>query len=346
MQDAEPLGGQWNCDADNRKGFPKSGPGVIPEPLGFAPDAITQQVFREVEQHFPNHPGSLTQFRWAVTREQALQGLNQFIAERLVQFGPYQDAMWSATPFGWHALLSTSLNLHLIDPLEVVRAAEHAFHQQGLSLATVEGFIRQVMGWREFVRGVYWLEMPGLKQANHFEHQRPLPAWYWTANTHMACMRETIGQTLEFGYAHHIQRLMVTGQFTVLAQIEPQQVTHWYLAMYVDAVEWVELPNTAGMALFANGGKFTSKPYIASGQYIKRMSNYCTGCRYQPELRSGPQACPVTTLFWNFLDQHLATLSKNPRTALMAKNIQRLSDDERAAIREHALVILNNLDAV
>ncbi len=342
----EPLGGQWNFDADNRKAYPKTGPGEIAPPAMFAPDATTLEVFKLVEQHFPDHPGSLDHFMWPVTRAQALKALDQFVQTRLPRFGDHQDAMWTNTPFGWHSLVSTSLNLHLISPQEVIAAAEKSFINNGLALAGVEGFIRQVLGWREFIRGVYWLDMPQMKTANHYGHQRALPKWYWTGETKMACMKDSIGSTLKHGYAHHIQRLMVTGQFGVLAEIRPQEVCDWYLAVYVDAIEWVELPNTAGMALFANGGRFTSKPYIASGQYVNRMSNYCKGCAYKPEQRVGPDACPMTTLYWHFLDKHEASLMKNPRTSLMAKNITRLSADERLAIQHRATELLDNLDAL
>ena len=252
--------------------------------------------------------------------------------------------MWTGLDFGWHALLSSSLNLKLLHPLEVIHAAEAALHQRGLPLASVEGFIRQVLGWREFIRGVYFLDMPGLKEANHYGHENPLPAWYWTGKTQMNCMRQCISQTLANGYSHHIQRLMVTGMFGVTAQISPQQLCDWYLAVYVDAVEWVELPNTAGMALFANGGRFTSKPYVASGAYVKRMSNYCGDCSYKPDTRSGPQACPMTVLYWNFLDSHETSFSGNPRTALMVKNLQRIAPEERQAIRDSAAAMLKNLD--
>ncbi len=341
---SEPEGGQWNYDAENRSGFPKAGPGLIPDPEFFEPDDITRAVMQTVERLFPDHPGELKNFKWPVTRAQALLALNCFIESRLTDFGTYQDAMWTHTPFGWHALLSTSLNLHLISPLEVIAAAEQAYRDSAVSLASAEGFIRQVLGWREFIRGVYWLDMPAMATDNFFNHQRPLPAWFWNGQTQMACMRETVGQTLQHGYAHHIQRLMVTGNFSLLAQLQPEAVSHWYLAVYVDAVEWVELPNVAGMALFANGGRFTSKPYIASGAYTKRMSNYCKGCRYDPAKRVGADACPVTTLYWNFLDTHEAMLMGNPRTALMAKNIQRLSPEERTAIKSQAQQVLNQLD--
>ena len=340
----EPLGGQWNFDADNRKSFGKTGPQQVPQPPTYPPDQITQEVIALVNQHFADHPGRLDTFNWPTSRAQALHALQDFIDRRLPQFGPHEDAMWTGLAFGWHSLLSSSLNLKLISPLEVVQAAEQAYLSKGLDLASVEGFIRQILGWREFMRGVYFLDMPGLKTANHYDHQNSLPQWYWTGKTHMNCMRQCVTQTLDNGYSHHIQRLMVTGMFGVTAQINPQQICDWYLAVYVDAVEWVELPNTAGMALFANGGRFTSKPYVASGAYVKRMSNYCTGCKYTPEARTGELACPMTTLYWNFLDQHEASFAGNPRTALMVKNLQRMTSDERSSVRERAAEMLAHLD--
>lgn len=346
MDGAKPIGGQWNFDADNRKSFGKAGPQNVPRPLVFEQDQITRDVIALVKQRFSKHPGPLDSFNWPVTRAQALTALDDFITHRLPHFGNHQDAMWTHLDFGWHALLSSSLNLKLLNPLEVVQAAEWAYHARGLDLASVEGFIRQVLGWREFIRGVYYLDMPELKTANHFGHTNALPAWYWTGDTKMNCMRQCINQTLSNGYSHHIQRLMVTGMFGVTAQINPQQLCDWYLAVYVDAVEWVELPNTAGMALFANGGRFTSKPYIASGAYVKRMSNYCKDCRYEPETRVGPSACPMTTLFWNFLAQHETTFSSNPRTALMVKNLQRMLPDERAQVQARAAEMLADLSAL
>ncbi|WP_326939291.1 cryptochrome/photolyase family protein [Actimicrobium sp. GrIS 1.19] len=347
MDDGQPAGGEWNYDAENRSGFPKrTGPGAIPAPAHCLPDALTREVIALVEAEFSDHPGSTADFIWPVDRAQALVALERFIETRLVGFGAWQDAMWTDTPFGWHALLSTSLNLHLLSPAEVIGAAETAYRDGRVALASAEGFIRQILGWREFIRGVYWLDMPAMKQANHYDHQRPLPAFYWTGQTGMACIKAAVMQTLQFGYAHHIQRLMVTGNFALLAQLAPREVTDWYLAVYVDAVEWVELPNTAGMALHALGKRFTSKPYIASGAYIHRQSNYCQGCKYDPAQRTGPAACPFTTLYWNFLDQHEAELAGNPRTALMAKNVTRLSPDERASIRTLAAQMLSAPDAL
>ncbi len=344
MKDGQPAGGQWNYDAENRKGFGRSGPQQVPRPPVFAQDGITRDVIALVERQFAGHPGELQRFNWPVTRAQALEALADFVEHRLPHFGVHQDAMWTNLDFGWHALLSSSLNLKLLNPLEVIHAAEQAWRERGLDLASVEGFIRQVLGWREFMRGVYFLDMPALKSDNHFGHQQPLPAWYWTGDTRMNCMRQCISQTLANGYSHHIQRLMVTGMFGITAEIQPQALCDWYLAVYVDAVEWVELPNTAGMALFANGGRFTSKPYVASGAYVKRMSNYCSGCSYEPGTRTGPRACPMTTLYWNFLDRHEPALAANPRTALMVKNLQRMSAEERRAVQARAAQMLAALD--
>lgn len=346
MDGKEPVGGQWNFDADNRSAFPKSGPGDITPHSMFAPDAITQAVIQEVQSLLPDNPGELTSFAWPVTPAQAQQAMAHFIEHRLPSFGPYQDAMWTDTPFGWHSLLAAAINLHMLDPREVIAAAEEAYQQGKVDLPSVEGFIRQILGWREFMRGVYWLDMPAMRQANHLQADQALPKWFWTGDTHMNCMKQSIGQTLQHAYAHHIQRLMVIGNFALLAGLSPQQVEDWFLAVYVDAVEWVELPNVAGMALFANGGRFTSKPYIASGAYIKRMSNYCQGCKYRPDQKTGDTACPFTTLYWDFIARHEPMLAGNPRTALMAKNWQRQDESAQAVIRETAQSMLHNLDTL
>ena len=344
--DGNPEGGQWNFDQDNRKPYPKKGPGMIEEPIFFEPDAITQEVIDLVKKTYTKHPGSLEVFRWPVSREQALEALHYFVEYRLRNFGVYQDAMWTDTPYGWHSILSSSLNLKLLNPREVIAAVIHAWKKYDLDLSTVEGFIRQILGWREFVRGMYYLDMPGMAQDNYYQHQRALPDWYWSGKTNMACMKDAIGQTLKYGYAHHIQRLMVTGNFALLAEILPSAVCDWYLAIYVDAIEWVELPNTAGMALFANGGRFTSKPYIASGAYIKRMSNYCNSCQYKPEVRFGETACPMTTLYWNFLIKHRIQFEASPRTRLMTANLKRISDEDQQSIVKHAKHLLNQLDTL
>jgi deoxyribodipyrimidine photolyase-related protein len=351
MQGAQPEGGDWNYDHENRKSFGKRGPQGIPSSPKFAIDSITHEVFAEVEHHFAEHPGSLAHFCWPVTRAQALDFLNTFIDHKLADFGMHQDAMWQGGEhpqhaFLWHSLLASSLNLKLLNPREVIQAAEQAYRKNKLSLASVEGFIRQILGWREFIRGVYWLDMPAMATSNYYEHHRQLPSWYWTGNTHMNCMRQTISQTLQYGYAHHIQRLMVTGMFGLLAEIAPNQVEDWYLAVYVDAVEWVELPNVAGMALYANGGRFTSKPYVASGAYIQRMSNYCQGCRYKPDIKTGAQACPVTSLYWHFLIKHYDEFARNPRTALMVKHVDKMTDEQRNSITDYAQGLLAQLDGL
>lgn len=350
MDGAQPIGGQWNYDVENRHAFGKQGPIDVPETLSFPPDDITHEVFADVEAFFPEHPGRLMQFCWPVTREEALRLLAQFVDEKLADFGPHQDAMWQSTssypPFFWHSVLSSSLNLKLLSPSEVIEAALRAFNQHHLPLSSVEGFIRQILGWREFIRGVYWRDMPQLAEQNYFGHTRALPAFYWTGQTHMNCVRQTVLQTLEWGYAHHIQRLMVTGLFGLLAEIRPAELEDWYLAVYVDAVEWVELPNTIGMALYANGGTFTSKPYVASGAYIKKMSNYCANCRYKPDIKTGPQACPFNTLYWAFLIKHYDLLASNPRTSLMVKHVERMSGSEKTAIVEFADTRLVNLEAL
>ncbi len=343
-QEGNPEGGQWNFDENNRKPFSKKGPGLITPLMEFSKDQITLEVIDYVNRTYPDHPGSLDDFNWPVTRDQALEALTDFVENRLANFGVYQDAMWTNTPFAWHSVLSAALNLKLLNPREVIERVVTAWKKDNHDLATVEGFIRQILGWREFVRGIYYLDMPKLGTDNFYKHSNALPKWYWDGQCHMNCMKDAVGQTLKYGYAHHIQRLMVTGNFALLAEILPQKVCEWYLAIYVDAIEWVELPNTAGMALFANGGRFTSKPYIASGAYIKRMSNYCAGCRYKPEVRFGEEACPMTTLYWNFLIKHQKQFDSNPRTRLMTANLKKISDKDQVAIEKHAKVLLNNLD--
>ena len=344
MDGDQPAGGTWNFDHENRKAFGAKGPSGLPVCARTAPDALTTRVMALVERQFPDHPGSLARFDWPVTREDALGALQDFIRERLPRYGDHQDAMWAGEPYLFHSLISSALNLKLLDPREVIAAAE-AHWRAGLApLAAVEGFIRQVLGWREFIRGVYWLDMPGMAEANEFGHERPLPSWFWTGQTRMNCMREVIGTTLAHGYAHHIQRLMITGLFGLTAEIRPKEVAAWYLAAYVDAVEWVELPNVMGMALFANGGRFTSKPYAASGAYVKRMSNYCKACCYKADQRTGPEACPLTQLYWNFIDRHHVRLAAEPRTALMAKNLERIPGEERRQIRAESALRLARLE--
>ena len=336
MQGGQPEGGQWNFDEDNRGTFGREGPGSVPARAAFEPDAITREVIALVQARFSTHPGGLDGFAWPVTREQALLALQRFITERLPCFGRFQDAMWPGEPWLYHAHLSAALNLKLLNPREVVDAAVMAHRGGAAPLASVEGFVRQILGWREYVRGVYWTRMPGYAALNALDAQEDLPAWYWTGATDMACLRDAITQTLQHGYAHHIQRLMVTGLFALMFGVQPQQVHAWYLAVYVDAVEWVELPNTLGMSQYADGGLMASKPYVATGKYIQRMSPYCRGCRYDPAQRVGDTACPFTTLYWDFLMTHEATLAGNPRMVFQVKNVARLNDEQKQAIRERA----------
>jgi deoxyribodipyrimidine photolyase-related protein len=336
MDGDQPIGGAWNFDKANRKAFGKQGPGLLPEPLGFAPDAITEAVIALVQRRFPRAPGRLDGFDWPVTSAQAQAALDDFIDHRLATFGPYQDALWTGQPYLYHARLSAALNLKLIDPRRVIEQAVAAYHAGRAPIASVEGFVRQILGWREYVRGIYWREMPDYLERNALAAEQPLPAYYWSAETEAVCLRETIGQVLEHGYAHHIQRLMVTGLYALLLGVQPRAVHHWYLAMFVDAVEWVEAPNTLGMSQFADGGLLASKPYVASGAYIQRMSNYCDQCRFDPKQAVGETACPFTTLFWDFLARHKGRFASHPRTALMWRNLERIEPDRLRAIRAQA----------
>ncbi len=336
MEGTEPAGGKWNYDKENRKSFPKSGPGDLSAPRAFPPDVITMEVLALVEEAFPGHPGDLATFDWPVTPDDARAALDDFIQHRLGAFGDYQDAMWTGEPWLCHSRLSAALNLKLLDPREACEAAIGAHRSGGAPLAAVEGFVRQILGWREYVRGLYWMHMPDYLDLNALGAGNKLPGIYWTGDTEFTCLRESLGQTLRFGYAHHIQRLMVTGLFAMLYGVRPKEIHEWYLAVYVDAVEWVELPNVAGMSQWADGGIMASKPYAATGKYIQRMSNYCRQCPRDPKVRTGDRACPFTTLYWDFLLQHQGTLSRNQRMSLQVRNLQRLSDGEKDEIRSAA----------
>ena len=336
MVDGEPAGGAWNFDADNRGAFPKGGPGRLPAPRRFPPDAVTRGVIELVTRRFGDHPGSLASFDWPVTPEQAREALDDFLTHRLANFGRYQDAIWTGEPWLYHSRLAAAMNLKLLDPRDVVAGAERAWREGRVPIEAAEGFIRQIIGWREYVRGVYWHFMPEYETRNALGANLPLPAFYWTAATEMNCLRDALSQTLTHGYAHHIQRLMVTGLFAMLAGVRPQEVHRWYLAVYVDAVEWVELPNTLGMSQFADGGVMASKPYCASGAYIERMSNACRGCRFEPKQATGPGACPFTTLYWDFLARHEALLKSNPRMTMQLKNVGKKDAAELRAIRRQA----------
>lgn len=335
----QPAGGRWNFDADNRHAFDsRTGPPPVPAPRRFAPDALTQEVIALVRRHFATHPGALDDFDWPLTREQALAALDDFISHRLADFGRWQDALWPAQPWLWHSRLAAALNLKLLHPREVVAAAEAAWRAGRVPLASAEGFIRQILGWREYVRGIYWTQMPGYADANALQAHAPLPAFFWHGDTDMTCLRDALTQTLRLGYAHHIQRLMVIGLYALLLGVQPRRISDWFLAVYVDAVEWVELPNVIGMGQFADGGVMASKPYIASGKYIERMSagRFCAACRYDPAQRTGERACPYTTLYWDFLLRHEALLAANPRTVMQVNNLSRVDEAERQAIRTQA----------
>ena len=344
MDGDSPVGGDWNYDSDNRKSFGKDGPQDVPPSHNSTVDKTTREVLDLVARRFPDHPGELQQFNWPVTPQQAKNVLDDFIKNRLPNFGKYQDAMWSDEPLLYHSRISAALNLKLLDPRDAVSAAEDAYREGRAPLNSVEGFIRQILGWREYVRGIYWLCMPEYLERNELKADRPLPKFYWNAETDMECLKQAIGQTLEHGYAHHIQRLMVTGLFALLWGVNPREVHQWYLAVYVDAVEWVELPNSLGMSQYADGGVMASKPYVATGKYIQRMSNYCDGCRYDPAEASGAGACPFTTLYWDFLMRHAKKLGKNNRMTMQLKNLERKNSGERAAISRRANELRDSLD--
>jgi len=328
--DGDPVGGEWNFDKENRETFKKAP--TTPRVYTPEPDDVTKEVFALVEERFPDAPGSLEGFRWAYTRDRALRALRDFIEHRLPRFGTYQDAMWTGEPFLNHSLLSTALNLKLLNPREVVAPAIEAYEAGDAPINSVEGFVRQLIGWREFIRGVYWLEGPGYGERNELEHEGALPELYWSGETDMACMRESVGQVLDHGYGHHIQRLMVTGNFALIAGVRPREVADWYLGMYVDGVDWVTTPNTIGMALHADAGVVGAKPYSASGKYIKRMSNYCDSCAYHVKQRSGEGACPFNVFYWDFLIRHRERFSSNRRMAMILKNVDRMKEDERVEI--------------
>ena len=342
MQGPDPEGGRWNFDRDNRR--PAKADFFMTRPPRVAPDEITLDVIRTIAEMFPDNIGDLEPFWFAATRADAEVALEHFIAHSLPRFGDYQDAMLDGEPFLYHSVISPHINVGLLDPLDVCRRVEAAYRAGKAPLNAAEGFIRQIIGWREYVRGIYWLKMPGYANANTFTHDRPVPEFYWTARTSMACVRAAVGQTIKEAYSHHIQRLMVTGNFALLAGISPQALHEWYLAVYADAFEWVELPNTIGMSQFADGGLLASKPYVASGAYIARMSNYCAGCSYDVKDATGPKACPFNSLYWAFLLRHRDRLEQNPRMAQMYRTWERMDGDKRVAILKRAELVLTSLD--
>jgi deoxyribodipyrimidine photolyase-related protein len=338
MQDGEPVGGGWNFDAENRKALPKGA--RVPDIPDFPPDAITQDVMALVKRRFPNHVGSADGFALPVTGGQARRALQDFITHRLPDFGDWQDAMKTGAPVLYHALISTSLNLGLLAPQEICEAAEQAWKDGHARLNAVEGFIRQILGWREYMRGLYWLHMPAFAAKNHFNAKQPLPGFYWTGRTGMNCLHHAVTDTIENAYAHHIQRLMITGNFALLAGLDPDEVDDWYMVVYADAYQWVEMPNTRGMALFADGGIVGSKPYAASGAYINRMSDYCTTCSYDVKDAVGARACPFNFLYWDFFARHEKSLAGNIRLAMPLKTLSRMDPTKVAAMRRNAAAFL------
>ena len=341
MDGDEPAGGCWNFDAENRK--PAKADLFMPRPPVFEPDGVTQEVLALVGARFGDHFGDLAPFAFAVTRADAEAAFEAFVDKALPKFGDYQDAMLTGEPFLYHAVIALHLNCGLLDPLSVCRRVEIEWRAGRVPLNAAEGFIRQIIGWREYVRGLYWLKMPGYEHSNFLGHTRRLPDFYWTGETSMACVRAAVGQTREHAYAHHIQRLMITGNFALLAGIDPHALHEWYLTVYADAYEWVELPNTVGMSQFADGGLLASKPYAASGAYINRMSDYCGGCRHDVKQRTGPKACPFNALYWDFISRHRTKIGNNPRMAQMVRTYDKFPADERQRIADSAAAFLASL---
>jgi deoxyribodipyrimidine photolyase-related protein len=328
--DGQPAGGRWNYDQENRVGWRQQR--EIPPRRRLEQSAMTREVLAEVASAFPRNPGDLEQFNYACTAAEARSEFDWFLQHALPDFGSYQDGLAEASPWLFHSKISMYLNIGLLEPLELCRDVEQAWHDGHCSLSAAEGFIRQILGWREYVRGVYWLLMPDYAEGNSFDARTPLPAFFWNAETDLRCLQRAVSQSLDLGYAHHIQRLMVIGNFALLAGLDVKAVCEWYLAVYVDAFEWVELPNTLGMALHADGGVMASKPYAASGKYIQRQGDHCRECRYSPSRMTGEGACPYNALYWRFIDRHLEALSENPRMGLITANWRKRSAADREAI--------------
>ncbi|KAF0808884.1 deoxyribodipyrimidine photolyase-like protein [Alcanivorax sp. S71-1-4] len=337
-RDGQPAGGRWNFDSDNRKRYTGSPP--LPHRRPWPVDTITQAVIDTVRERFAHHFGELEPFRWPVTREQADVALADFLDQGLPAFGDYQDAMTDNDDFLFHSALSPAINLGLLTPREVCQAAAQRYHDGRAPLNAVEGFIRQIIGWREYVRGIYWLTMPEYLHENRLDSHRPLPWFYWSGDTGMHCVSEALRNTREHAYAHHIQRLMVTGNLALLLGVSVQALHEWYLAVYADAYEWVELPNTLGMVMHADGGYLGSKPYAASGRYIQRMSDYCAGCRYNVNTADQHDSCPFNSLYWHFIDRHRRLFGQHPRMKMIYRNWQRMAPERRAAILRRANALL------
>lgn len=342
--DGNPEGGDWSYDADNRESFGKSGPPDIPKLPGHEWDETTREVAKLVEARYADHPGSLEAFDLPVTPQEAERMADAFIEAYLPRFGPHQDAMWPGRWVLWHSRLSAPMNLKLIHPRTLIDRAEAAYRAGKAPLASVEGFIRQVLGWRELVRGIYQFEMPGYARRNALRCDvRPVPSFFWDGETDMACVADSMKGLLELGYVHHIHRLMVLGQFSMLLGVHPYQFHEWHMAMYLDAIDWVSLPNALGMSQYGDGGILGTKPYAATGKYIDRMSPYCKSCKYKPGAATGDEACPFTTLYWDFLARHRRQLEGNRRMALQVKNLDRRSD--LSEIRSQAEALRARIDA-
>ncbi|MEO9466149.1 cryptochrome/photolyase family protein [Sulfitobacter pontiacus] len=343
MEGDQPAGGKWNFDHDNRKAAPEDV--TVDGPLRFDPDATTREVLELVQARFGDNFGALEPFWFATTRAEALQALDHFVANALPRFGDYQDAMLNENEFLYHAILSPYLNIGLLNVTEICEAAADAYAAGHAPINAAEGFIRQIIGWREYVRGIYFLEGPDYTARNILGHDRDLPWFYWGGETRMNCVAKAVGQTRTQAYAHHIQRLMVTGNFALLAGIDPAQVHEWYLAVYADAFEWVEAPNTIGMSQFADGGVIASKPYVSSGAYINRMSDHCKSCHYSVSAKTGDTACPFNLLYWHFLDRHRDRFSNNPRMGNMYRTWDRMDADKRKTVLAEGDALLARLDA-
>lgn len=342
--DGRPAGGKWNYDHDNRKAWR----GTPPAPADNRPCHDHSALWHSLQAAGIDSFGepAAGALPWPLNRDEALQQLRAFITHGLPHFGDYQDAMHSSQPRLFHSLLSFALNTKMLSPREVVSAAEQAWHSGHAPLPAVEGFIRQILGWREYVRGVYWARMPGYAHSNGFDHQLPLPAWFWHGNTGMRCLALAIGQSLRDAYAHHIQRLMVIGNFALLAGLSPQALHQWYLGVYIDAFEWVELPNTLGMSQYADGGLLASKPYVSGSAYLHRMGDYCGSCRYRREQRHGEQVCPFNALYWDFFQRQQYRLAANPRLALVYRQLDAMPDTEKQAITNTAAQLRQRLETL
>ena len=341
MHDNSPIGNKWNFDSQNSNTINKKVD--IPRLLNFTKDQITLDVIKVVSEKFNDHFGDIEPFNLAVTRRDAVKSLKEFIENKLIKFGDYQDAMLENEPVLYHSYLSFYLNSGLLLPIECVRAAERAYHQGKAPLNAVEGFIRQIIGWREYVRGIYWLKMPDYKNENFLMSNRKLPSLYWDTKTDMNCLHQCVKETKNNAYAHHIQRLMVLGNFALLIGVSPKEMNEWFLIVYADAYEWVELPNVSGMVLFADGGLLASKPYASSGSYINKMSNYCKNCKYKVSVKNGSEACPFNYLYWNFLVKNKDKLSNNNRLAMIYSSYNKMDENKKLAIEQDSDLFLSSL---